>query len=321
VLLAAGDIASCSSNGDEQTAQLLDGLSGTVATLGDNAYDSGSASEFANCYDPTWGRHKARTHPAVGNHEYNTTGASGYFNYFGAAAGEPGKGYYSYDLGAWHLIVLNSEIPMGAGSAQEVWLRADLAAHPTACTLAYWHEPRYSSGAEHGSSTKPAVVWSDLYNAGAELVLSGHDHDYERFAPMNANSGLDPQYGVREFVVGTGGKNHYHAGTIEVNSEVRNFDTFGVLQLTLSPSGYSWQFIPVAGASFTDRGSGSCHGAPPSAQGASTVQGMTLTRAPLRADRIAVLGDVFLLLLALPVGGVVVRTTRRRARGARTPRA
>ena len=149
-LLAAGDIASCGSNGDEQTANLLDDQAGTVITLGDNAYDSGSTSEYANCYDPTWGRAKARTHPAPGNHEYNTAGATGYYGYFGAAAGDPETGYYSYDLGSWHLIALNSNCSAiggcGAGSPQEQWLRADLAAHPTDCTLAYWHHPRFSSG-------------------------------------------------------------------------------------------------------------------------------------------------------------------------------
>jgi hypothetical protein len=321
VLLAAGDIASCSSNGDEQTAKLLDGLSGAVATLGDNAYESGTTSEFANCYDPTWGRHKARTHPAVGNHEYNTSGAAGYYAYFGAAAGDPSKGYYSYDLGAWHVIVLNSEIAMGAGSAQEVWLRTELAAHPTACTLAYWHEPRYSSGAEHGSSTKPQVVWTDLYNAGAEIVLSGHDHDYERFAPMNAASGKDPQYGIREFVVGTGGKNHYQLGTIEVNSEVRNFDTFGVLKLTLNPTGYTWEFIPVAGQTFTDSGSGSCHGAPPSAQGAATVLGTTATSASPSDALTAALRDWEAIVLVMAGGAGIVGVVVRRAGRAGNPRA
>jgi hypothetical protein len=189
-------------------------------------------------------------------------------------------------------------------------LRNDLAANPTVCTLAYWHEPRYSSGAEHGSSTKSQVVWTDLYNAGAEIVLSGHDHDYERFAPMNASSVKDTQYGVREFVVGTGGKNHYHAGTIEVNSEVRNFDTFGVIKLTLNPTGYTWEFIPVAGQTFTDSGSGSCHGAPPSAQGSSTVLGTTTSSAPVLQEFEAYLRDWRVVMIVLSTGVVAVAVRR-----------
>jgi Calcineurin-like phosphoesterase len=266
VLLAAGDITGCATTGDEETAKLLDAQSGTIATLGDNAYDSGTASEFANCYDPTWGRHKARTKPAVGNHEYLTAGASGYFGYFGAAAGDPTKGYYSYDLGAWHIVVINGNCGKvggcGVGSAQEKWLRADLAAHPAACTLAYWHQPLFSSGAEHGNDPEMAPIWQALYDNGAEVVLSGHDHNYERFAPQTANATLDTAQGIREFIVGTGGKNHYTWGTIRANSEVRNNTTFGILKLTLHANGYDWQFIPIAGSTFTDSGSGTCHAAP-----------------------------------------------------------
>jgi hypothetical protein len=266
VLLAAGDITGCATTGDEETANLLDAQGGTIATLGDNAYDSGTASEFANCYDPTWGRHKARTKPAVGNHEYLTTGASGYFGYFGAAAGDSTKGYYSYDLGAWHVVVINGNCGKvggcNAGSAQEKWLRADLAAHPAACTLAYWHQPLFSSGAEHGNDPEMAPIWQALYDNGAEVVLSGHDHNYERFAPQTANATLDNAQGIREFIVGTGGKNHYTWGTIRANSEVRNNTTFGILKLTLRGDGYDWQFLPIAGSTFTDSGSGTCHGAP-----------------------------------------------------------
>lgn len=259
MLLAAGDIASCSSSGDEATANLLDGLKGTVATLGDNAYENGSVTDFANCYDPTWGRAKARTKPAPGNHDYNTPGAAGYFAYFGTAAGAPTTGYYSYDLGTWHVIVLNSNISMANGSAQENWLTSDLNAHPADCTLAYWHHPRYSSGAEHGSDPMSQAMWQDLYDAGAEIVLSGHDHDYERFAPMDASGAADQANGIREFVVGTGGRSHYAFGAALATSQVRNADTYGVLQLTLHDGSYDWTFIPVAGASFTDSGSDSCH--------------------------------------------------------------
>jgi hypothetical protein len=259
VLLAAGDIASCSSSGDEATAKLLDGLKGTVATLGDNVYSSGTATEYANCFDPTWGRHKARIKPAPGNHDYKTPGAAGYFAYFGAAAGLPTAGYYSYDLGTWHVIVLNSNISMADGSVQEKWLTSDLNAHPADCTLAYWHHPRYSSGSTHGSDPMSQAIWQDLYDAGAEIVLVGHEHNYERFTPMDAGGSADKANGVREFVVGTGGASHYPFGSILATSEAHNADTFGLLQLTLHDGSYDWKFIPVAGSTFTDSGSGTCH--------------------------------------------------------------
>ena len=262
-LVAAGDIAVCGSNGDEQTAALIDSIPGTVATLGDNAYDSGSPSEFANCYGPSWGRHKARTRPVAGNHEYQTSGAAGHFGYFGAAAGEPGKGWYSFDLGNWHVVALNSNCGSvggcGTGSPQETWLRADLAARPAACTLAMWHHPRFSSGTEHGSSTATRALWQALYDANAELVLVGHEHHYERFAPQTANGMADPQRGIRQFTVGTGGRGHYGFGSPIANSEVRHTGTFGVMKLTLRSNSYDWQFVPVAGKTFTDTGSGPCH--------------------------------------------------------------
>ena len=182
VLVGAGDIAGCSSDGDEATAKLLDSIPGTVFTTGDNAYPSGTMSEFLDCYDPSWGRHKARTYPSSGNHDYGTQGAAGYYAYFGSVAGDPDKGYYSYDLGSWHIVVLNSNIQEGAGSDQEQWLRADLAAHPVACTLAYWHHPRFSSGDVHGSDGKMQSLWQALYDFGADVVLNGHEHNYERFA-------------------------------------------------------------------------------------------------------------------------------------------
>jgi hypothetical protein len=262
VLVGAGDIAGCSTSGDETTATILDTIQGTVITLGDNAYDSGTASEYTNCYDPSWGRNKARTHPAVGNHEYLTTGAAGYFGYFGAAAGDSTRGYYSYNLGAWHIIVINSNCaPVGGcqtGSPQEKWLRADLAANPAACTLAYWHHPRFSSG-QHGSNTFMQPIWQALYDAGADVVLNGHDHIYERFAPQDPSGQADPARGIREFVVGTGGRSHYTIGTAITNSEVRNRDTFGVLKMTLHTNSYDWTFVPEAGKTFTDSGSATCH--------------------------------------------------------------
>lgn len=260
-LIAAGDIASCGSSGDEATAALLDTLPGSVITLGDNAYESGTATEFAQCYDPTWGRARARTHPVAGNHEYLTGNATGYFGYFGTAAGDPAKGYYSYDLGSWHVIALNSNCSKiggcGVGSAQEQWLRADLQANPAACTLAYWHHPRFSSGV-HGSNVAYQALWQALYDARADVVLNGHDHDYERFLPQTPSGAPDSASGIREFVVGTGGKSHYAVSPI-ANSEVRNGDTYGVLKLTLHGTSYDWQFVPIAGATFTDSGSGSCH--------------------------------------------------------------
>ncbi|MGH7515412.1 MAG: Ig-like domain-containing protein [Gemmatimonadales bacterium] len=260
VLLAAGDIASCSSSGDEATAKLLDALTGTVATLGDNAYDSGTPSEFANCYDPTWGRHKSRTRPSPGNHDYTTAGATGYYGYFGTSAGPSGQGYYSYDLGDWHIVSLNSNVGMAAGSAQEKWLRADLAASTKRCTLAYWHHPRFSSGTKHGNFTAAQPIWQALYDLNADVVLSGHEHNYERFGPQTAAGVADAARGIREFVVGTGGESHYNdLGTAKPNSQLFNGTTWGVLKLTLGTGSYSWQFVPIAGQSFTDSGSGSCH--------------------------------------------------------------
>ena len=263
VLLAAGDIASCSSSGDEATAALVAAQpSALVVTLGDDVYDSGTPSEFAHCYDPSWGASRARTRPAPGNHDYATPGAAGYFEYFGALAGDPAKGYYSYDVGAWHVVALNSNcsvVSCAAGSAQEQWLRADLAAHPTACTLAYWHHPRFSSGTVHGSSTAVAPLWRALYDNNADLVLSGHEHNYERFAPLDPAGRVDEGRGVRSFVVGTGGASHYPLGTPISGSEARNSDTFGVLQLTLEADGFDWRFLPQPGKTFTDAGSARCH--------------------------------------------------------------
>ncbi|MGH9002077.1 MAG: DUF7594 domain-containing protein [Acidimicrobiia bacterium] len=267
VLVGAGDIASCSSSGDEATAALLDTIEGTIYTAGDNVYDSGTTSEFNNCYGPSWGRHKDRTRPAPGNHDYVTAGGSGYHAYFGAAAGEAGKGWYSYDLGAWHVIVLNSNCTAvggcGAGSVQDQWLRADLAAAEAACTVAIWHHPLFSSGGVHGGSTATLNFWNALYEAGADLVVTGHDHTYERFAPQTPAGGADVDFGIREINAGMGGRSHYNIGTIQPNSQARNADTFGVLKLTLHDNSYDWQFVPEAGRTFTDSGTASCHGAPP----------------------------------------------------------
>jgi hypothetical protein len=262
-LLAAGDIASCGSTGDEATAALLDARpNAQIATLGDNAYESGTISEFNNCYEPTWGRHKGRTHPALGNHEYGVARAAGYFAEFGAAAGEAPLGWYSYDLGAWHVVVLNSNcevVGCATGGTQEKWLRAELAAHPTPCTLAVWHHPRFSSGTTHGPTAGVTPLYTALYEAGVDLLLTGHEHNYERFAALNPAGQPDDARGVREFVVGTGGRSHYPFGPPMPGSEVRNDNTYGLLALTLRPTSYQWQFVPEAGKSFTDSGSTNCH--------------------------------------------------------------
>jgi len=265
VLVGAGDIADCSTASDSSTAALLDDIGGTVFTLGDNAYPSGTAANFRDCYTPTWGRHLARTRPAAGNHDYATQGAKGYFDYFGAAAGEPGKGYYSYDLGTWHIVVLNSNCGPAGGcevtSPQVVWLKADLAASDGKDVLAYWHKPLFSSGF-HGASAKVHVLWQVLYDAGADVVLNGHDHDYERFAPQDPEGRLDADYGLREFVVGTGGTELRPRSTHAANSQVFS-TTHGLLRLTLHPGNYDWSFEPIAGSTFTDSGSAATHGPPP----------------------------------------------------------
>jgi hypothetical protein len=261
VLLAAGDIAECGNKGTAATARLIAARAGTVVPLGDLAYPDGTTADFA-CYNTLWGRFKSRTRPAPGNHEYNTGTAQAYFNYFGNLAGPGTRGYYSYNLGRWHIVSLNSNCGKSggcdAGSPQDRWLRRDLRRNRRLCTLAYWHHPRFSSG-QHGSDEDMKRFWDDLYRAGAEIVLSGHDHDYERFAPQTPSGVLSPARGIREFVVGTGGKNHYHIGSGIANSRVRNDNTFGILRLLLKPRGYAWKFIPEAGKTFTDSGSGGCH--------------------------------------------------------------
>ncbi len=263
VLLAAGDIADCTNlAGAEATAKILEENDGVVAAIGDLAYPDGTEENF-KCYDQTWGRVKSRTRPAPGNHEFHSQGATFYFKYFGKVAGDPKEGFYSYDLGAWHVISLNSECTeiggCNEGSREEKWLRADLAAHPTACTLAYFHKPLFSSGGAHGDAPEIRPLYQALYDANADVILSGHDHDYERFAPQDPNGKLDRVRGIREFVVGTGGKNHRPFGAPEATSEIRDTTTFGVLKLTLKPTSYEWKFIPEAGKSFTDSGSDNCH--------------------------------------------------------------
>jgi hypothetical protein len=276
VLIGAGDIASCEAgDGDVATAAIVNqNPNATVFTLGDGAYSSGTTTEFNNCYDPTWGQFKSRTRPVVGDHEYETPNAAGHYSYFanqlapyGPAATDPTRGYYSYDIGAWHVSVLNTTCytsSIGCNrNLMEQWFVDDLNAHPTNCTLAIWHQPRYSSGNVHGNNAQMQALWQTAYEHGVDLVLSGHEHDYERFAPMDAVGNADPVNGLREIVVGTGGYFRYGLGTLQPNSEVYNSNTWGVLKLTLHAASYNWQFLPVAGGSFTDSGSTACHGAPP----------------------------------------------------------
>ena len=257
VLLAAGDIATCASGGDEATARLLDGLAGTILALGDNAYESGSASEFRDCYAPSWGRHRARTRPVPGNHEYRSTGAAPYYAYFGANAGPAGRGYYSFNVGGWHVVALNSNVGVGSSSAQVAWLKADLAAHPARCTLAYWHHPRFSSG-EHGNHSSMQTLWQVLYDARVDVVLGGHDHDYERFARQTPAGAYDGTRGIRQFVVGTGGRAKYAFSTPKPNSMYRYNSSSGVLRLELTSTSYRWSFI-TTGNTVKDPGSTTCH--------------------------------------------------------------
>jgi hypothetical protein len=285
VLAAAGDMVCGSTTSTtlpckyKETANIITQINPTaVLTLGDNQYDSGALADFQNYYNPSWGVFKSKTHPVIGNHEGGEGGSSaGYFDYFNGVgqatgpAGDRSKGYYSFDLGAWHIIVLNgncgtfsfngSSTGCVTGSAQETWLKQDLAAHPSRCTLAAWHEPYFSSGHDGGSPTVVTYTpfWNALYAAGADVVLSGHSHDYERFNLQNPTGGLDTAKGIRQFVVGTGGRDFTGWRTTLPNSQVRNNTTFGVLKMTLHPTSYDWQFVPIAGSTFTDSGTQACH--------------------------------------------------------------
>jgi hypothetical protein len=260
-LIGAGDIASCAYTTDSQTATLLDNEWGTVVALGDNAYLKGTGAQYQDCYGPTWGRHLKRTRPVPGNHEYETANASGYFGYFGARAGTRGQGWYAYDRGAWRIYALNSNCAeiggCWVGSRQQRWLVADLAAHPHDCVLAYWHHPYFSSGF-HGNDIEVRGLWKALQAAGAEVVLNGHDHDYERFAPQNWQGQADPSHGIREFVVGTGGTGLRPFQVVKPNSVVRSHTTHGVLRLRLHDGMYRWRFISTDGA-FSDTGTANCH--------------------------------------------------------------
>ena len=276
VLAAAGDIACDPANSSfrwgsgtdtecrmKAVSNLLVAMSPTVvAALGDNQYADGGYGKWAASFGPTWGRLKGRIRPAAGNHEYYTPRAEPYFRYFGAVAGDPRRGYYSYQLGTWHIVVLNSNCDEVGGcgweSPQLRWLWSDLANQRAKCTLAYWHHPRWSSG-RHGSDPAYGPFWEVLHRWGAEIVLSGHDHHYERFGPQTPQGRFDYERGVRQFVVGSGGASHYGLRRIEANSWARSTSAFGVLRLTLRPSGYDWRFVPEPGRTFTDSGSTPCH--------------------------------------------------------------
>jgi len=266
-ILVAGDIASCAWKKDSATARLVDALPGIVMTAGDNAYQSGTYRQFRDCYAPTWGRFRDRTRPTPGNHDWVTPGARGYFRYFGDLAGPAGRGYYAFDAGAWRVYALTGDCSAVGGcrngTPQNTWLKEDLASHPRDCVLAVWHQPRFSSG-PHGTSTRTNALLKVLYGAGAEVVVNGHDHLYEMFAPARPDSTLDPEYGIRQFIAGTGGGPLYSfREPFAPNSRVRSSSAHGVLRLTLEADRYTWEFLPVAGTTFSDEGAGACHGSPP----------------------------------------------------------
>jgi hypothetical protein len=264
VLVGAGDIAVCGAEGATATGRLLDSQPGTVFVAGDIAYPDGTAEQFRNCYEPAWGRHKDRTRPAPGNHEYGSPGAAPYFAYFGANAGPAGVGYYRYRKGAWEVFSLNSNTESGDRLAQVTWLGRELEAQAaSACTVAYFHHPRFSSGSHGVIPPMPVVIdfWRALYNAGADIVISAHEHFYERFAPQTPEGAADPQYGIRQFIVGTGGAPLRQPVRRVANSEVV-LSTFGVLRLMLDSQSYRWEFLSTDGGAILDSGTGQCHGKP-----------------------------------------------------------
>jgi hypothetical protein len=256
VLVGAADVADCGP-GAESTAALLDGIPGTIFVAGDLAYQHGSARNFADCYDPTWGRHRSRTRPVPGNHEYESPGAAPYFDYFGDLAGVGRRGYYAFNVGSWKVLALNSEVNRGPGSEQLQWIRSELSNSPADCTIAMWHRPLYTSG-PNLPNTDMREMFRLVHELGVEIVLNGHDHLYERFAPQDADGRVDPVRGVRQFTVGTGGTTLYAASVRPGNTEVLR-SVWGVLKLTLSPGSYQWQFVPAFGSTFSDSGQGVCH--------------------------------------------------------------
>jgi hypothetical protein len=256
VFVGAGDVDGCGRLEPEYTARILDRIPGTVFLAGDATYPSGTLANYTNCYGPSWGRHLWRTFAVPGNHDYYADGGASFFAYFGSAAGQAGLGFFSHTLGTWHVVMLNSQAPIGAGSPQYEWLRQDLAASAAACTIAVWHHPLFSSG-DNGNSPFVRDVFNLLVQYGADVSLHGHDHSYERFAPQDAN-GRASARGMRAFVVGTGGYALYKRRQTQANSEVFESNTYGVLKLTLRTGKYDWEFVPIDGQTFRDSGSGSC---------------------------------------------------------------
>jgi hypothetical protein len=259
VLVGAGDIARCDNANGERTAVLLDQIEGIVFTAGDHVEPDAVPGGYDDCYGASWGRHKERTWPAIGNNDYYQGSAAGYFDYWGDRAGERDKGYYSYDAGAWHIVVLNSNLKHAAAALQEQWLRADLAANSKRCIMAYWHHPLFfTASVNRDLSVKP--LWDALYEAGTALVVNGHRHHYERFAPQTPTGDLDPERGIRQFIVGTGGAGRSSLTNVirAANSEVLSSIAYGVLKLTLVPDGYSWEFISESKRYFADAGTGTC---------------------------------------------------------------
>ncbi len=266
-MVGAGDIGECGTGEAAATARVIRRVVGEhpdaiVFTAGDNAYPNGSSSDFQRCFDPWWGRFLDRSRPAAGNHDWHTPDAAGYRAYYGERAGTKSRTWYAFDAGRWRVIVLDSDCGEVGGcrpsSRQGRWLAGELASHPAACTLAIWHHARFSSG-PHGNQTATAPLFDALYAAGADVVVSGHDHDYERFAPQDPAGRRDSARGIREFVVGTGGGHLYQVATVKRNSQVRENATFGVIVLELREGSYAWRFEPAGNGTFTDAGTGSCH--------------------------------------------------------------
>jgi hypothetical protein len=288
-LVIAGDIAGCGWESDSATAALVSDWDGLVMTAGDNVYDLGTEDEFEACYGPTWGRVRERTRPVPGNHDYGTPGAAGYFRYFGQRAGPVGRGWYAFDHGTWRIYALDSDCELTGqcrrGTRQYRWLKGDLAKHPRRCVMAVLHHPAFSSG-PHGNSKRTMPLLNLLYRAGAELVVNGHDHIYERFAPARPWGGRSQAHGMRQFIVGTGGAPLYgwKPEGRPAHSVVRQNEVHGVLRLDLRWDGYAWRFLPVAGARFDDTGTGTCHGAPAGSrradEGTPASEGPGATAAP-----------------------------------------
>lgn len=263
VLIGAGDIGDCGSNGAAMTGRLLDAMRGTIFALGDLAYPSGTADQFRDCYDPHWGRHKLRTRPSPGNHDYESPGAAPYFAYFGANAGAPALGYYAYRVGTWDVFSLNSHSFGSHRTTQVTWLSSQLARGATRCTVAYFHHPLFSSG-PHGQNPPQIVVhdfWRELYAGGVDLVISAHEHLYERFAPQDPNGRPDANYGIRQFIVGTGGGPLSRPVRRVAQSEIA-LSTYGVLRLNLDERSYRWDFVSADSGGVLDSGSGVCHDKP-----------------------------------------------------------